>query len=133
LKVLLEMRERDRKELEQTVLFNVRQLAEPYLEKLKNSSLDQSQKGHLEILAASLEDIVSPLSKDLVLSKPNLTPSELRIANLIKFGKSSKDIAKALNLSIKTIETHRRKIRVKLGLKKGKTNLRSYLLDHLSA
>lgn len=132
LKVLLEMRERDRKELEQTVLFNVRQLAEPYLEKLKNSSLDPSQKGHLDILAASLEDIVSPLSKHLVLSKPNLTPSEVRIANLIKFGKSSKDIAKALNLSIKTIETHRRKIRVKLGLKKGKTNLRSYLLDHLS-
>jgi len=127
LKVLLEMRERDRKELEQSVLFNVRQLAEPYLEKLKNSGLNETQKGYLDILKSSVEELVSPLSRDLVVSETNLTPSQVRIANLIKFGKSSKEIAEALNVSINTVETHRRKIRAKLGLKKSKANLRSYL------
>jgi PAS domain S-box-containing protein len=129
LKVLLEMRERDRKELEQIVLFNVSQLAEPYLVKLKNSGLDEKQKGYLSILESSLKEIVLPLSRDLVVSETNLTPSEVRIANLIKLGRSSKDIAESLNLSIKTIETHRRNIRTKLGLEKQKTNLRTYLLS----
>jgi DNA-binding CsgD family transcriptional regulator len=129
LKVLLEMRERDRKELEQSVLFNVSQLAGPYLEKLKKSGLDEKQKGYLNILGSSLEEIVLPLSRDLVVSETNLTPSEVRIANLIKLGKSSKEIAESLNLSIKTIETHRRNIRTKLGIEKKKTNLRSYLLN----
>ena len=129
LKVLLEMRERDRKELEQSVLFNVSQLAGPYLEKLKNSGLDEKQKGYLNILGSSLEEIVLPLSRDLLVSETNLTPSEVRIANLIKLGKSSKEIAESLNLSIKTIETHRRNIRTKLGIEKKKTNLRSYLLN----
>ena len=62
----------------------------------------------------------------------SLTPSQARIANLVKFGKSSKEIAEALNLSVRTIETHRRKIRTKLGLNRHKTNLRSFL-DHHTA
>gem|GEM_PF-1481937 len=130
LRVLLEMRERDRKELEQAVLFNVRQLAEPYLEKLKNSSLDHKQKEHLDILTSSLKEIIIPLSRQFVGTELNLTPSESRIANLIKFGKTSKEIAEILSLSIRTIETHRRKLRRKLGLKENKINLQSYLMEH---
>jgi len=96
---------------------------------LKNSELDEKQKGYLNILGSSLEEIVLPLSRDLAVSETNLTPSEVRIANLIKLGKSSKEIAESLNLSIKTIESHRRNIRTKLGIEKKKTNLRSYLLN----
>ena len=127
LKVLLEMRERDRKELEQTVLFNVRQLAEPYIEKLRDSGLNETQRGFVGVLESSLQELISPLSRDLVVSDKNLTPTQVRIANLIKYGKSSKEIAEALNVSINTVETHRRRIRAKLGLSKVKANLRSYL------
>jgi len=126
-KVLLEMREKDRKELEQRVLFNVIQLVEPCLDKLKNSGLRDTQRGFLEILESSLKQLVSPLLRDMVASETNLTPTEARITNLIKFGKSSKEIAEVLNLSIKTIETNRRNIRSKLGLNRSKTNLQSYL------
>jgi len=125
--VLLEMRERDRKELEQTVLFNVRQLAEPYIEKLRDSGLNETQRGFVGVLESSLQELISPLSRDLVVSDKNLTPTQVRIANLIKYGKSSKEIAEALNVSINTVETHRRRIRAKLGLSKVKANLRSYL------
>lgn len=47
----------------------------------------------------------------------SLTPSEFEVLHLIGSGHSSQEIAKLLNRSIKTIETHRFNIRTKLNLK----------------
>ncbi|MCX5852646.1 MAG: LuxR C-terminal-related transcriptional regulator, partial [Deltaproteobacteria bacterium] len=44
-------------------------------------------------------------------------------------GRSTKDIAEMLNISERGIEFHRNNIRLKLGIKHRKTNLRSYLLS----
>ena len=49
----------------------------------------------------------------------SLTPSEFEVLHLIGYGHSSQEIAKLLNRSIKTIETHRFNIRTKLNLKDG--------------
>ena len=49
----------------------------------------------------------------------SLTPSEFEVLHLIGSGHSSHEIAKLLNRSIKTIETHRFNIRTKLNLKDG--------------
>ena len=49
----------------------------------------------------------------------SLTPSEFEVLHLIGSGHSSQEIAKLLNRSIKTIETHRFNIRAKLNLKDG--------------
>jgi len=49
----------------------------------------------------------------------SLTPSEFEVLHLIGTGHSSQEIAKLLNRSIKTIETHRFNIRSKLNLKDG--------------
>ena len=46
-----------------------------------------------------------------------LTEREIQIINLIKVGKSSKDIAINLNISLKTVEVHRHNILKKLKLK----------------
>lgn len=46
-----------------------------------------------------------------------LTPSELGVLNLIGQGYNSQEIAKLLERSVKTIETHRSNIRAKLNLK----------------
>lgn len=48
-----------------------------------------------------------------------LTDRELQIFELIGRGESTKTIANQLNLSVHTIETHREKIRGKLGLRNG--------------
>lgn len=49
----------------------------------------------------------------------SLTPSEFEVLHLIGAGHSSKDIARLLSRSIKTIEVHRANIRAKLQLKDG--------------
>ena len=49
----------------------------------------------------------------------SLTPSEFEVLHLIGSGHSSQEIARLLNRSIKTIETHRFNIRTKLNLKDG--------------
>jgi len=44
-----------------------------------------------------------------------LSPTALQVAMFIKEGKSTKEIAAIMNLSPKTIEFHREKIREKFG------------------
>ncbi|HOS97048.1 MAG TPA: PAS domain S-box protein [Deltaproteobacteria bacterium] len=128
LKVLLKRGEQDKNDLEEKVLSNIRELALPYVEKLKATTLDEKQKTFLEILEANLTDIISPFLKKLSSQYLNLTPTEIQVANLIREGKATKEIAEILNISERAIEFHRNNIRDKLGLKKSKTNLRSYLL-----
>lgn len=129
LKVLLKQRNEDKKELEQQVLFNVKELIWPNLEKLKRSRLDDTQKNHLNIIESNLNDIVSPFLQGVGPSQLNLTPQEIQIANLVRQGKSTKEIAELMKLSPRTIETHRNSIRKKMGLKNEKVNLRTYLLS----
>jgi PAS domain S-box-containing protein len=128
LKVLLKRGEQDKNDLEEKVLSNIKELALPYVEKLKATTLDEKQKTFLEILEANLTDIISPFLKKLSSQYLNLTPTEIQVANLIREGKATKEIAEILNISERAIEFHRNNIRDKLGLKKSKTNLRSYLL-----
>ncbi len=128
LKVLLKHGEQDKSELEEKVLSNIKELALPYLEKIKMGALDEKQRTYLEILESNLNDIISPFLKKLSSQYLNLTPTEILVANLIREGKSTKEIADVLSISERAIEFHRNNIREKLGLKKAKTNLRSYLL-----
>jgi DNA-binding NarL/FixJ family response regulator len=50
------------------------------------------------------------------LEKDTLTPRERQVTQLFAEGKSAKDVAALLNLSVKTAETHRSNIMSKLGL-----------------
>ncbi|MCX5855578.1 MAG: LuxR C-terminal-related transcriptional regulator, partial [Deltaproteobacteria bacterium] len=127
LKVLLKQRGDDKDELEEKVVANVKQLAMPYIEKLKKSHLKDKETDYVNILESNLINIISPFSNKLSSKYINLTPKEIQIANLIKEGKTSKEIAELLNISPGTVEFHRENIRSKLNLKNKKGNLISYL------
>jgi len=127
LKVLLKRREADRIELEEKMMFNVKELILPYLEKVKRGRLDDRQEMFVQILEANLNDIVAPFIRGISSRFLRLTPMEIQVANLIKQGKTTKEIANIQNLSPKTIEFHRENIRKKVGIKNKKINLRTYL------
>lgn len=127
LKVLLKQREEDKIELEEIMLLNVRELILPYLEKLKMKRLDEKQRTYIDIIESNLNDIVSPLVHDLSSKLITLSPTELQVTNLIKQGKTTKEIADIMNLATSTIDYHRNNIRNKLGIKNIKINLRTYL------
>jgi PAS domain S-box-containing protein len=129
LKVLLQRREEDRKELEERVLFNVKELVVHYLEKLRNTGLDKKQSGYVDVLESNLNSIISPFSRTLSHIYLNLTPVEIQIADLVRQGKSTKEMADLLNVSSRTIEFHRQNIRKKLGITQKRANLRTHLIS----
>jgi PAS domain S-box-containing protein len=128
LKVLLKHREEDKTTLEEQVLSNVRKLVLPYLEKLKHLKLNDTQMAHVEIIESHLHDVVSPFLRTLTTQYLNLTPREIQVASLIKEGKTTKEMTDIINISATAVDFHRKNIRLKLGLKNTKANLRSYLL-----
>jgi PAS domain S-box-containing protein len=127
LKVLLEQRETDKADLEERVLLNINELIFPYLEKLKTKDLRDKQKAYVDIIYSNLNDIVSPLIRSLSAKLIRLSPTEIQVINLIKQGKTTKEIAGAMNLATSTIDFHRNNIRSKFGIKNKKINLTSYL------
>ena len=129
LKVLLKHREDDKKEMEEKFLSNIKELVFPYVDKLKKSRLDSNQTAYMEIIEANMNDVISPFLQRMSLKYSNFTQTEIQVANLIKVGKTTKEIAELMKVSKGTIDTHRNNIRSKLGLNRKKVNLRAYLLS----
>ena len=127
LKVLLRHREEDRRELEESLLTNVKNLVMPYIEKLVKTRLSSDQVLLLEIIESNLREIASPFQRRLSHPLIKLTPMETRVADLIRNGRTTKEIAEILHTSARSVRFHRESIRGKLGLQSNKLNLRSYL------
>ena len=124
LNVLLQKREEDKKILEENLVANISSLVLPYLEQLKKNNLDMQQQFCLNTIEKNLDEIVSPLLKNI--QQFNLTPREIQIAYLIKDGKTTKEIATVLGIVEGSIATHRKNIRKKLGMDRT-SNLQSQL------
>ncbi len=129
LKILLEKRDEDKKVLEEKVLMNIKDLIIPYVVKLKKTPLNDRQEIFLEIIQSNIDDILSPFAHKLSYKYLNFTPTELQVADLVKQGFRTKEIADLLNSSPETVSGHRKSMRKKLNLKEKKSNLRTHLLS----
>ncbi len=125
LNVLLKQREDDKRSMEERFVMNIQNLVLPFVEAMKKGRLDVGQQPCLDIIEAHLRDIATPLLKNM--RQFNLTPRELRVAALIRNGKTTKEIAEALSVATGSIDIHRINIRKKLGLTSRKARLQSYL------
>ena len=84
---------------------------------------------HVGILESNLNQITSSFSSRLTSTHLNLSHQELQVSNYVIHGKTTKEIADLMGLSIRTIDFHRANIRKKLGLTNKKDNLRKHLLS----
>jgi DNA-binding CsgD family transcriptional regulator len=131
LKILLKKREEDKKALEGYVMANIEKLVEPFLTRLEESRLTEQQQELVGILRSNIEELTSPFAEKFTAKLTRLTPVEIQVANLVKLGKSTKEIAQIMHLSAGTISIHRKNIRKKLDLTHQKTNLQSILTTNL--
>lgn len=129
LKVLLDKWGENKIEIEEKFLSNVKTLVEPYLTKLKKTNTLENQKTIIKILESNLNEITSSFSHHLSSKYLDLSPSEIQVANLVKQGKTNKEIAEILHVTSRTIAFHRENIRKKLNLTNQKTNLKTYLMS----
>jgi PAS domain S-box-containing protein len=129
LKILLEKRDEDKKELEEKIMTNVKELVLPYVTKLKNTDLNDRQEIFADIIHSNIEEIISPFAHKLSHKYLNFTPTEIKVAFLVKQGLRTKEIAKMLGSSPETITRHRKSMRKKLKLTDKKSNLRTHLLS----
>lgn len=105
---------------------NVQKLVLPILNRLIEKSSTADGK-HLLLVKQNLENITSSFGDKLSSARFSLTPKEIEICAWIKGGLSTKEIALLQNLSERTVETHRFKIRNKLGINSAKINLAIHL------
>ena len=127
LKVLLDQRDLDRKELEDKVLSNVRQLILPALHRLKDCRLPDDTHTFLDRLETGIKEVMSPFLKGL--EAYQFTPRELEVISLVREGRTAKEIAQLLGVCKDAVDVYRHRIRKKLGITTVKTNLRSHLLS----
>ncbi len=127
MKVLLKQREKDKAAIEENILPELKKLVEPQIKKLHNVCTNQEQKKYLAIIESNLKELGEKFSIRLSSKYFNLTVSESQIANLIKHNRTSKEVSEIMNISISTVNFHRKNIRNKLNIKNTKTNLKSYL------
>jgi len=128
LKILLDRRDTDKEEIGERVLLNVKEFLVPYVNKLKNGSLTESQGNYIELLESGLQDIISPFAQKITSRYMHITPGQMQVATLVKEGKTSKEIAEILNSTERAVVAHRAKLRKKLGLDRN-SNLRTYLMS----
>jgi PAS domain S-box-containing protein len=129
LRVLLKQREGDQRELEERIMSNIKELVLPYLRKLKGTHLSEVQASYMEVAETHLQEITAPFLRQTVSQYPHITTKELQVATLVREGRSNKEIADLMHVSLNTIEIHRYNLRKKLGMQNKKMNLRSYLLS----
>jgi PAS domain S-box-containing protein len=125
--VLLDKRSEDHQRAEELIRLNLKELIDPFLNRLENSGLRSTQKQLLEIIRMNLEEVLGSPTPEFSSKYYMFSPNELQVANLIRQGRTSKEVARLLNLSTRTVDSYRDSIRKKLGLKNKKVNLRTYL------
>ena len=128
LRVLLQQREQDRPELERSVLENMRLIVAPHLLAIRGENPSPQVLRNLDLALSAFDNITSGFARSLHDEYKALTGSEIRIADMIRSGMTSKEIASALGLSVTTANFHRASIRKKLGLVGKKEKLNAMLM-----
>ncbi len=112
---------------EKMAIQKIETLMIPTLEKIKKETSIEMRNLYLDLLKDQLLRLTKGFSQELDAHFLLLSPTEMRICRLIQNGFTGKEIADKMNIAFDTVQTHRKNIRKKLGLKKRKINLYAFL------
>lgn len=127
LKVLIDHQESEKKDQHHNLVISLKKTIFPYLDKIKAGKIDIASRTYLSMIELNLKDLISSLPHAPEDQMQNLTYAETQVADLVRQGKTSKEIAAMLNVSTAAISFHRHNLRKKMGLLKKKTTLQSHL------
>lgn len=111
-------------EMKKEIQANIDKIVLPILDKLK---LENPSSPYVEMLRYYFENLSSSYGCEISSKTFKLSTRELELCNMIKAGLTSKEIANLLNISLKTVNKHRRNIRIKLEITNTEFNLSSFL------
>jgi PAS domain S-box-containing protein len=114
----------EKRKVKDNIMANVDVSINPILEKLRIDNVSNKQ---IDLLYQHIRGMTSSFGSKITNKSLHLTPRETEICNIIKGGLANKDISRLLNISLETVQGHRKSIRKKLGLTSKKVNLTSYL------
>ena len=126
LKEILSQLEMEKKEVRDSINANTDKLLLPLIKKLRINENSKNAKIY-SLLESNIKNMTSDFGGKISSNLIKMSPKEIEVCDLVKNGFESKEISAFLNISIKTVETHRRNIRIKLGLSGKKINLYTYL------
>jgi len=126
LKEILSQIEGEKKKTASNMQANMDRIVLPIINRLKeNQAIVNSPL--ITLLEDSLQEIASHFLDRIESRFPSLTPREVEICNMIKYGYSTKEIARTLHRSEHTVLKQRKTIRKKLKISNQNINLASYL------
>jgi PAS domain S-box-containing protein len=123
---LLEHLEREKAAFRTRICHDIELRLLPFLDNLRERS-PETLREQIETMAGELKTLLSADIDHFEALYARLTPREREVCELIRGGKSSKDISRELNLSLPTVHKHREHIRRKLKLSNKFVNLGTYL------
>ena len=127
LRNLMKAIEQEKKGWEGDIAHKIEKYLLPALDRVKQEPFEEMRKSYLDLIREHLVGLTKGFSRELDGRLLRLTRSEMRICQHIQSGYSTKDIAAAMNTSSETIQTHRKNIRKKLGLRGRTVGLYTFL------
>jgi PAS domain S-box-containing protein len=127
LKILLEKSSEAAARIEEKISQNIDDLIMPYVDALALKLDGRPEKAYLNIIADSLHRITSTFAQTLSTKFRDLTPREVQVAELIRQGHTTKEIAGLLHVSRHTVDTYRANLRKKFELINQNANLKVFL------
>ena len=129
LEVLLCRSDRVGRRVAADVLANITASVSPVISRLKERLSGSEHLPDVELLESMLNRITSPLIARLKAYNREFTPREREIALLVAEGRTSKEIAERLCLTIKAVDFHRMNLRRKLRMGGSSQSLQARLLE----
>lgn len=122
----------DRREFENNLARRIRTHLLPALDRIADEPSQNIRASYLDLVREQLIGLTAGTTSELDANLLKLSKTEMRICQFVQAGCSTKDICEAMNLAFETVQTHRKNIRRKLGLRGKNVNLHSFLIGRRS-